>query len=1055
MSPFLKWVLPLFVTLVSSVCMPSAVFSATPSDTANQYDGMEWRFVGPYRGGRVNAVVGHPVDRMTFYAGYTGGGIWKTDDGGVSWRNLSDGYFNVGSIGALAIAESEPSVIYAGTGEHALRGDVSHGDGVYKSTDGGETWKNVGLSETHQIAEILVHPTNPDIVYVAALGHFAGPNDQRGVFRSQDGGETWKRVLFVSRDAGAIEIEISRRDPDLLFAATWDVRRFPWGIRSAGPDSRIFRSRDGGDNWTDISERPGLPKGAKEKIGLGLSDAKRGRIWALVSGETGRGVYRSDDFGETWSLTVNQKKLLARTYYFNHMTADPQDPNTVYILNDRLWRSTDGGQTFDRLPHHHADHHAMWIDPKDNARIIDGTDGGAEISFNGGQTWSTLFNQPTGQFYSLTLDNDTPYNLYGAQQDWSTIGLPSRHKRSRTGAQNFFDTAYSEAGRVAFDQRDPNILYISDHHWLLRYNKKDGGAQYVGPRDETNYGWGTADIKYRFNWTFPVLASQHDNRTLYTGSQYLHRSRDGGKTWQEISPDLTRADPDTLEQTPLPNTDNVSNPEYWGPLTRDSNGDHWIATLYSVAESPVKKGVLWTGSDDGYVHVTMDGGQKWSNVTPPDMPDYALITRIEASPHESAAAYVTASAYKTDRYETIVYRTNDGGENWTKIVHGLPQNEIVRSIVADPQVKGLLYAGGETGAYISHDDGDHWTSMRLNMPAVPVYEMKIRGDDLAIATHGRGFWIMDDLSVFRQEPVTRPIQTKLFKPAMARRWSGSWASRGNAPNGAVIRYRLMDRAQNVTLEILDKDKQSIRRFDNGADGLSAEPGLHHFVWDLRYPNAAQAPGVVTRGNQQVGPVAVPGEYIARLVVDGVAFSAPFMVEKDPRVSATSSDLRQKFEFLSDIRNQLDVLNKTVIQLRSINRQLDDRLLQIGPSETEIRAQAAALKADLRAIEVQLVQVNAKARKDLHANPVALNDKFYRLSNFVSRADAAPTPTQRGMFAEFSTPTLAAIGSMKPLLDTTLPTLNDLLVLQNLTPIDPALNDLKENESQERAPSMPR
>ena len=592
--------------------------------------------------GATNAVVGHPTKRQVFYAGYTGGGVWKTTDAGVTWVNVSDGFFNVGSIGALAIAESAPDTIYAGTGEHALRGDISHGDGVYKSTDGGKSWTHMGLSQTRQIAEILVHPANPNLVYVAALGSFTGPSEERGVFRSDDGGETWERILFVSPDAGAIEIEMSRNDPNLLFAATWDVRRFPWGIRSAGPDSRIFRSRDGGDNWSDLSDKPGLPSGQKEKIGLGLSDAKAGRIYALVSGEGGRGVYLSDDYGESWVLTNSQKKLLARTYYFNHMTADPQDPSTIYVLNDRLWRSTDAGQTFTQLPHHHADHHDMWIDPKDNTRIIDGTDGGAEISFNRGASWSSLFNQPTGQFYTLTLDNSVPYNLYGAQQDWSTIAVPSRHRRSRGNPMGFYDTGYSEAGRVAIDQRDPDVLYISDHHWLLRFNKRDGSAQYVGPRDETNYGWGTADIKYRFNWTFPIFASAHDDQTLYTASQFMHRSRDGGQSWTVISPDLTRADPDTLETTPLPGRENASNPEYWGPLTRDSNGDHWFATLYTIAESPLQAGLIWTGSDDGYVQVTQDDGESWANVTPPGMPKYAMVTRVEASPLDAGTAFVTA-----------------------------------------------------------------------------------------------------------------------------------------------------------------------------------------------------------------------------------------------------------------------------------------------------------------------------------------------------------------------------------------------------------------------------
>ena len=1032
------------VMTACSTAMPSAGKDAPreqvssvegSADKESRYHGLEWRFVGPMRGGRTNAVVGHPTDKMTFYAGYTGGGVWQTRDGGVTWENLSDRDFNVGSIGAIAISESHPETLYVGTGEHALRGDISHGDGVYKSTDGGESWRNIGLHDTRQIAEILVHPKNPDIVFVAALGPFTGSTQQRGIFKSEDGGKSWERVLFVSPDAGAIEIEMSRDNPDLLFAATWDVRRFPWGIRSAGTDSRIFRSRDGGDTWEDISDRPGFPAGMREKIGLGLTDAKPGRIWALVSGESGRGVYLSDDYGDSWTQTARDKKLLARTYYFNHMTADPQDPDTVYVLNDRLWRSTDAGQTFEDLPHNHADHHDMWIDPNDNSRIIDATDGGAEVSFNRGETWSTLFNQPTGQSYTLTLDNDVPYNLYGAQQDWSTIAVPSRHKYVRDRSGGYFDTAYSEAGRVAIDQKDPDILYISDHHWLLKYSKRDGGVQYVGPRDETNYGWGTADIKYRFNWTFPVLASVHYDRTLYTASQYLHMSKDGGQTWLEISPDLTRADPDKLEKTPLPGAEDASNPEYWGPLTRDSNGDHWFSTLYTVAESPLVAGLLWTGSDDGFVQLTRDNGVSWTNVTPPEMPKYAMVTQIHASPHDPGTAYVTASEYKLNNYQTHVFRTTNYGANWQSIISGLPADEVMRSIVADPAKQGLLYAGGETGVYISHTDGNTWESIRLNMPAVPTYDMKIRGDDLVLATHGRGFWIMDDLSVFRQDAPDLELQTKLFSPATAMRWSGRWAATGNAPDGLVIHYRLSEAAKHVSIGIRDAAGTIVRTFDSDSDAaVSTTKGLRSFNWDLRYPSAQRIDKVVTRGNQEVGPRAVPGTYKVDLTIDGETLTAPFDIAADPRIGDQGDGLQRQFEFLIAIRDRLDAMNKGVISIRAITRQAQEVLDQ-NELNAEIRTKLAGLISSLKRIEQDFVQVNAEARKDLHANPVALNDKFYRLSNFASRVEAAPTPTQVQMFEEFSQPVLGRLAELGILIDGELAEINQALIALDVEAIE--------------------
>ncbi|MEL7198894.1 MAG: glycosyl hydrolase [Pseudomonadota bacterium] len=1029
----------------------SPLQAETLTSETSLFDGLEWRFAGPMRGGRTNAVVGHPTQRQIFFAGYTGGGIWKTEDAGLTWRNVSDGFLNVGSIGAIAIAESAPDTIYAGTGEHALRGDVSHGDGVYKSTDGGESWSHIGLAQTMQIAEILVHPSNPDIVYVAALGAFTGPSAERGVFRSMDGGETWEKILFVSQDAGAIEIELSRTDPNLLFAATWDVRRFPWGIRSAGPGSQIFRSRDGGDTWVNISERPGLPTGIKEKIGLGLSDAKPGRIYALVSGESDRGVFLSDDYGETWRRTANDKKLLARTFYFNHMTADPQAPDTIYVLNDRLWRSTDAGQSFAALPHGHADHHDMWIDPNDNRRIIDGTDGGAEISFNQGATWSTLFNQPTGQFYTLTIDEAEPYNLIGAQQDWSTIVLPSRHRRSRTGQPNFYDVAYSEAGRVAIDQRDPDILYISDHHWLLRYNRRDGGAQYAGPRDETNYGWGTADIKYRFNWTFPIFASVHDDTTLYTASQYLHRSRDGGQTWEEISPDLTRADPDTLERTPLPGREFASNPEYWGPLTRDSNGDHWFATLYTLAESPLQQGVIWTGSDDGFVQLTRDDGKSWSNVTPPTMPDYAMVTRIEASPHALGTAYVTASAYKYGNLQTLVFRTRDFGANWSLVTTGLPRDQIMRAIAADPEVPGLLYAGGESGVFLSMDDGDSWHSVQLNLPRVPVYDMKIKGNDLALATHGRGFWVMDDLSVIRQEATQAAGSgPRLYKPDPVRRWSGRWASGSlNEPPGLTLRYRLPDDAQAVGVEILSGDGELIRRF-GADDGVTAYVGLNAFRWDLRYPNAQRVPGVVTRGSQQVGPVAPPGDYGAVLIVNEDRYEVPVFIERDPRIDASKDDLREQFAFLAEIRDRLDAMNKAVITIRAIRGQANKRFDGEDLSE-DARSQLDRLIVPLTRIEQAFVQVNAQARKDLHANPVALNDKLYRLSNFASRVEAAPTPTQRAMLDEFAEEIVRNLAQYEELIAQPLERLNQTLTDLEKEPI--TLPELTPEEGEEISATM--
>ena len=971
-------------------CLSAAAIEAddepVPGSPRPALDALEWEFLGPDRGGRVNAVAGHPSERNTYFAGYTGGGVWKTTDGGVSWANVSDGFFNVGSIGAIAVAESDPDIVYVGTGEHALRGDVSHGDGVYKSVDGGKTWTHVGLPGTQQIGRIVVHPDDENIVYVAAIGSFTADSEERGVFRSDDGGRSWQNVLFVAPDTGVNNLVMDRNHPDRLYASSWQVRRYPWGIRNGGVRSNLYRSDDGGKTWQALMPNADLPGGAREKMAVALSDSRPGRVWALISGESGAGLFRSDDYGASWVRTNSRKKLLARTHYFNHLRADPVDADSVYVLNDRLWRSTDGGVSFDTVPQGHADHHDLWIDPADNARMIDGTDGGAEISLNRGKTWTTLFNQPTGQFYSIAVDDRTPYRIYGSQQDWSTIALPSRQHRSRDGMVNYTDLDVSEAGRVAFDQRDADILYISDHHWLVRYDLDDRSRQYVGPRDETNYGWGTADIRYRFNWTFPVQASIHDPRTLYTASQFLHRSTDRGNTWKVISPDLTRADPRTLERTPLPERPDADNGPYWGPVTRDSNGDNWAATIFSLAQSPLEKGVIWTGSDDGYVHVTTNSGKSWQNVTPEGLPEFALVTSIEADPREEARAYLTASAYRYGDLSTQVYRTDDRGKTWRRIVDGLPGDTIVRRILADPERPGLLYLGTEQGVYASYDGGGIWRPLSLNLPSVPVYDMTVKDNHLLIATHGRGFWRLRPLEVLRRGGVS--TEGAVIVPEQVVRWTGNWSPGTERHDGLGIYYTLPMDAKQVHASIHDAKGELVRSIAPKPDSDAYLAGLRMLRWDLRYPNARRVDGVVTRGNQEVGPFAPPGRYTVRLTVDGTEAESSFRIVRDPRSGASDDDVEAQFRFAMSLRDRIESLNSAVVCLRTLRPQAE----ALGN---------ARVLTELAAIENQLVQVNAKARKDLHANPVRLNDKFYRMANFLERSLAAPTKTQYAMFDEFS------------------------------------------------------
>ena len=976
----------LLVILASYLVLCCSWTNAEPVVPESLLDELDWRFVGPWRGGRVNAVTGHPTDSMTFLAGFTGGGIWKTEDGGLNWRNVSDGYLSLGSIGAIDISNSQPSVVYVGTGEQALRGDVSHGDGVYKSIDGGETWINVGLVETRQIAELIIHPTNPDIVYVAALGHFAGPNEERGVFRTLDGGDTWERVLYVDENTGAVALALDESNPSRLIAGMWDVRRFPWGIRSAGPGSAIFRSFDDGESWEKLTGSNGLPGGIMERMDVSISQSDPNRVWALVSAEGGRGLYRSEDFGDSWQAVNDDAELTGRTYYFQKLMADPVDTDTVYVLNWSLLVSRDGGESFDKIETGHADHHAFWIDPSNNRRMIDGSDGGAQVSFNGGDSWSTLHNQPTGQFYTLTLDDQEPYNLYGSQQDWSSIILPSIARSA--DPRGYFDIDYSEAGRIAVSRDDTNVLYISDHHWLLRYDRRTDAIRYVGPRDETNYGVGTRDIKFRFNWTFPVVVSKHKRDWLYVGSQYLHRSKDGGESWEILGPDLTRADPDKLELTPAPGIDTSSNDRYWGPLTRDSNGDHWFSTLYTITESPLSGRVIWTGSDDGVVHVTRDGGRRWTDVTPPGLPEYALITSIEASPRDRESAYLTASAYKLDDYRVFVYRTNDTGKTWTRISTGTSDHDIARVVRVDPANPATLYLGTETGVYLSFDNGDSWLRPENNFPAVPVYDMQVKDGSLIVATHGRGFWSLDHLGVVNQiSELERVDQPVLFAPAATIRRDGNWAESSNAGKAAIWYWLPVD-ADSARIKFVDFEGEVAAEVS--ADGSA---GLNQFLWDFAYPNATVVPGVVTRGRTEVGPIGLPGDYAVELSVDGVVLDSELTLLPDPNVSASHVDLKLQFDFLSNLRDKIDELNRAVIALRAYSESIE--------AMTNPSADASRIHAELRLLEQTMVQPKARYRKDLHANPVQVNDKLYRLANFVAAAHDKPTVVQYQLKDEFS------------------------------------------------------
>jgi photosystem II stability/assembly factor-like uncharacterized protein len=728
---------------------------------------LEWRCIGPFRGGRVVAVAGDPRDRNVFYFGAVAGGVWKTVDAGTYWECVSDGFFRTSSVGALAVAESDPNVIYAGMGETTIRIDVSHGDGVYKSTDAGRSWRHVGLADTRHIGKIRVDPQNPDLVYVAALGHAFGPNAERGVFKSSDGGETWRKVFFKSDRAGVVDLSMDATNPRVLYAAVWEAHRSFWQISSGGPESGLWMSTDGGETWEDLSRRPGLPKrGLYGKIGVSASPAQAGRVWALVEHRTEGGLYRSDDYGVTWERVSDNQNLLSRAWYYTHITADPVDPETVYINNLSLHRSHDGGRSFHTIPTPHGDNHDIWIDPHDNQRMVQGNDGGANVSLNGGATWSTIYNQPTAQFYHIAVDNRPNYHVYGTQQDNTSVAVPSRAPGQGIGWRDCYIAGTGESGYIVVHPDNHNIVYVGaigsspgGGNCLQRYDHATGRIRLITTWPEPMAGYGAEAHKYRFNWTYPILISPHDHSTIYIGGNLVFRSTDEGQSWEPISPDLSRADPETLKPT-------------GGPVNLDSIGAEVYATVFSLVESPHEQGVLWAGSDDGLMHLTRDGGKRWQPITPPDFPDFTMVSCIEPSPFDKATAYVAGTRYKLDDPSPYLFKTTDYGASWTRIDAGIPRDDFTRVIRADPVRRGLLYAGTETGLYLSFDDGASWQPFQLNLPVSPIHDLIVHEGDLIAGTHGRSIWVSCPTSWARRSS-SRAARPAATCPA----WTGAAPSR--------------------------------------------------------------------------------------------------------------------------------------------------------------------------------------------------------------------------------------------------------------------------------------
>jgi photosystem II stability/assembly factor-like uncharacterized protein len=1022
-GPSLLVVLLLCVSSSTPVQAQQNQPSTAPQATdQNPLKALQWRSIGPYRGGRVTAVAGVTSQPMVFYFGATGGGVWKTTDGGINWEVISDGsVFGTGSVGAIGLSDADPNTIYVGMGESPVRGNVSHGDGVYKSLDAGKTWKRIGLEDTRQISRIRVHPRNPDLVYVAALGHIWGTNDQRGVFRSKDGGKNWERILFRSNKAGASDLVLDPTNPNILYAGFWEVSRKPWTLESGGPGSGIFKSTDGGDTWVELTRNEGLPKKMVGKVGIAVSAANPDRVWALVEAEDG-GVFRSDNAGKTWTKVNEERRLRQRAWYYTRIYADPKNADTVYVLNTSFYKSNDGGKSYSSISVPHGDNHDLWIAPDDPNRMINSNDGGANVSFNGGKSW-TEQDQPTAQFYRVTVDNDFPYNIYGAQQDNSTVRIASRSMGSSITTEDWYDVGGGESGWVAPLPKDSQIVFAGSYGGLLtRYDHRTGQLRDVNPYPNNPMGAGADVLKYRFQWNFPILFSPHDLNTLYAAANVLFKSTNEGQTWEAISPDLTRNDKSKQASS-------------GGPITKDNTSIEYYDTIFALAESPVQKGVIWTGSDDGLVQLTQDGGKSWTNVTPPTslMPEWVQINSIEASPHDVATAYVAATMYKWDDFKPYLYKTNDYGKTWKKITAGIPENAFSRVIREDPIKRGLLYAGTETGLYLSFDDGTTWQSMQFNLPVVPITDLVVqkRDKDLVAATQGRSFWVFDDLPVIHQLMDAGSLKAtndnKLFKPEDAYRTQGSGglpqsataAVGKNAPNGVVVYYSLKEKpTTDVVLEFFSANGKSIRKFTAPAkqsqstseEGprfggppprLTTDVGFNRFVWDMRYEDAVRFPGMILWAGDMRGPKVVPGSYQVKLTVGGTTMTESFDVKPDPRLTTTPADYAKQLDLGLKIRDKLSETHNTIIQIRDIRRQVDDLLKRVKdqPNAKVMNDAGTNLSKSLTAVEEALYQTKNQSNQDPLNFPIRLNNKLAALAGVVNGAESAPNDQSYEVYQE--------------------------------------------------------
>ena len=994
------------------------------------YESLKYRLAGPFKGGRSAAVTGSFKNKTTFYFGATGGGLWKTTDGGSNWKAMGEKSLG-GNIGAIAVAETDENIIYVGEGENTVRGNVAEGlNGMWRSDDGGRSWKNLGLKEGRHIIRIIIHPRDPNTVWVAALGHLFGPNEERGVFKTTDGGKTWKKVLYVNNQTGASDLVIDPTNPSILYAGMWRILRTPHSLESGGEGSGMYKSTDGGETWTNISTAKGLPKGVWGIVGVAIAPSNTEKVYAIIENANG-GLYTSNDGGESWSLTSSDNNIRQRAWYYSKIFVDPKNENLVYALNVGFMRSRDGGRTFQSLRTPHGDHHDLWIDPENGNRMIVADDGGAQVSFDGAENWSSMDNQPTGQFYRVSTDNAYPYRILGAQQDNSAIRLKSRGAGAGITDRDWEVTAGSESGYVVADPLNPDIVYGGNYGgYLARLDHRTGENRAINVWPDNPMGAGADVLKYRFQWNFPIFFSPHNPKRLYTAGNHLFVTENEGQSWEIISPDLTTND----------KSRQVSS---GGPITKDNTSVEYYCTIFTAAESVLEKDLLWAGSDDGLVHISKDGGKNWENVTPADAGKWMMWNCIETDPFKKGTAYIVGTRYKLDDFAPYIYKTDDYGKTWKKITNGIEKMHFTRAIRADKKRPGLLYAGTEYGMYISFDDGANWKKFQLNLPETPITDLTIKENDLIVATQGRAFWVLDDLSVIQQmNPALADKKLHAFDVNPVYRSEGGGRGRRNfggtqnnmgtnPPSGVVINYYLkgVTDSSRVSVTVFDKQSKPIRTFSKNAreasDKITFKEGMNQFEWDMLYPPAERLDGLILWNGSIGSPKAAPGKYKARIRFGKDSVDVPFEIKPNPNYATTEAGYDEQVSFLLQVRDKFSEVQKAIKNIRALRTQMNDFTGRLDGNK-EIKQFADSINKKITAIEEALYQTKAKSSQDVLNFPIRLNDKLAGLYGVASSGQNPPSKQAKEAFAELGGLADVQLGKLKLIMENDVKALNKLI-----------------------------